>query len=383
MTVYFDNNATTPLKDGVKKAMAEALEVYGNPSSVHACGREARLLQDMARRNVAAMFGVRSEQVIFTSSGTEANNLVLRGYFACPENLKKGNKLVISSVEHNCVHKTAVDLNRLNGVSMHMVTVDRNGIIDLDDLKLTLEKGNVGLVSIMHGNNETGVIQPLDKIVALCKEYGVRVHTDAVQTAGKVALSFKDLGVDFMTVSFHKLGGPKGIGAVIMKADIDMECHTSGGSQERNRRAGTENIIGIAGAGACTEEWQVSVDKMQNQIGPMRDKLEKGLKQLSNELYIIGESTNRVPNTTNVIVPGLEGETAVMSLDMAGFCVSTGSACSSGRVEPSRVILAHGIPADEALCALRISLGWQTTEAEVDAFLAAFGEMLGRMQKAS
>ena len=381
MTVYLDNNATTPLKDGVKAAMSKALEVYGNPSSVHACGREARVMLDTARRNVAAMFGVRSEQVIFTSSGTEANNLVLRGYFSCPEHMKK--KLVISSVEHNCVHKTAVELNRVHGVPMHMLPVDRDGIIDLEDLKQTLEGGNVGLVSIMHGNNETGVIQPLAEIVKLCKEAGVRVHTDAVQTAGKLPLSFAEMGVDMMTVSFHKLGGPKGVGAVIMKADIEMECHTSGGSQERNRRAGTENLIGIAGAGACTEEWQVTVDKMQNQVGPLRDKLEKGLQRLGNDLYIIGQNAQRVPNTTNVIVPGLVGEDAVIALDMAGFCVSTGSACSSGRVEPSRVILAHGFPTDDALCALRISLGWQTTESDVDAFLVAFGDMLGRMRKAS
>lgn len=378
MTVYLDNNATTPLKDGVKAAMAAALDVYGNPSSVHACGREARLLQDTARRNVAAMFGVRSEQVIFTSSGTEANNLVLRGFFSCPDN--KTKKLVISAVEHNCVHKTALDLNRLENLPMHMVAVNKDGLVDLEDLKLTLSKGDVGLVSIMHANNETGVIQPLAEIVALCKEAGVRVHTDAVQTAGKLPLSFKEMGVDFMTISFHKLGGPKGVGAVIMKADIPMEAHMTGGSQERNRRAGTENVTGIAGAGACVEGWQTCVDQMQNQIGPLRDQLEKGLTRLANDIYIIGQTAPRVPNTTNVVVPGLVGEDAVMALDMAGFCVSTGSACSSGRVEPSRVILAHGIPSEEALCALRISLGWQTTQEDVEAFIAAFSDMLGRMR---
>lgn len=381
MTVYLDNNATTPLKDGVKQAMCAALEVYGNPSSVHACGREARLLQDTARRKVAAMFGVRSEQVIFTSSGTEANNLVLRGFFTNPENA--GKKLVISAVEHNCVHQTAVALNRLQNVPMHMVPVDRDGIIDLSDLKTTLEKGNVGLVSIMHANNETGVIQPIADIAKLCKDAGVCFHTDAVQTAGKLAYSFADLGADAITLSFHKLGGPKGVGAVILKPDMPLESHTTGGSQERNRRAGTENVISIAGAGGCVEGWQVGVDQMQNHIAPLRDQLEKGLMHLANDLYIIGQKAPRVPNTTSIVVPNLIGEDAVIALDMAGFCVSTGSACSSGRVEPSRVILAHGIPADEALCTLRISLGWQTTKEDIDGFTAAFAEMLTRMKKAS
>ncbi len=379
MAVYLDNNATTPLKPQVKDAMVAALDIFGNPSSVHGDGRKARMAVDTARRQVASMFGVRAEQIVFTSGGSEANNMALRGYFA--ENPTK--KLVISAVEHNCVYKTALELNRLHGVPLHILPVDKDGIIDLADLDDTLAKGNVGMVSVMHANNETGVLQPIADITKRVRDAGGLMHVDAVQSAGKMPLSFIDMDLDILTMAFHKMGGPKGVGVVILRPDIAMASHISGGSQEKSRRAGTENTIAIVGAGACAELWQKSVTDMAERIEPLRDYLEKGLKKLANDIFIIGETASRIANTTNVVVPILEGETAVMALDLEGYAVSTGSACSSGRVEPSRVILAHNLEPELALCALRISLGWQNTKDDVDGFLKAFATVLERAKKNS
>lgn len=372
MTVYLDNNATTPLKESVKKAMAEGLEVFGNPSSVHQEGQKARMALDGARRSVAGMVGVRAEQVVFTSSGSEANNLAIRGYFA--RNPEK--TLVISAVEHSCVHQTALALHHDYGVHIHLLPVDKNGIIDLADLDATLAKHDVGLVSVMHANNETGVLQPVSEVAQRLAEKDILFHVDAVQTAGKMNFSFAETGADMLTLSFHKMGGPKGVGALVMKPGIELSAHTTGGSQERNRRAGTENTLGILGAGVCAAENSNSVRYMQEHIKPLRDTMEGELKKLSNALIVVGESADRVPNTSNIILPGVEGETAVMMLDLAGFAVSTGSACSSGRVEPSRVILAQGYAPAQALNALRVSLGWQTSHDDVMGFVKAMQNIL-------
>ena len=291
MTVYLDNNATTPLKQSVKKAIADGLEAYGNPSSVHQEGQKARMLLDEARRHVAAMVDVRAEQVVFTGNGSEANNLALRGYFA--RNPEK--TLVISSVEHSCVHQTALALHKDYGVNVHILPVDKDGVIDLTDLDTALEKQDVGLVSIMHANNETGVLQPIQAVAKRLAGKNILFHIDAVQTAGKMPFTLADTGADMLTMSFHKMGGPKGVGAMVMKPKIELSAHITGGSQERNRRAGTENTLGIIGAGVCAAENPQSIEHMQHHIRPLRDYMEGELKKLSNELIIVGEGAERVP----------------------------------------------------------------------------------------
>lgn len=372
MTVYLDNNATTPLKESVKKAISDGLEVYGNPSSVHQEGQKARMMLDEARRNVAAMVDVRAEQVVFTGSGSEANNLALRGYFA-----KNPDKtLVISAVEHSCVHQTALALHQDYGINIHILPVDKDGVIDLTDLDTALTKHDVGLISVMHANNETGVMQPINAIAERIKAKNILFHVDAVQTAGKMPFTLKDTGADMLTMSFHKMGGPKGVGAIVIKPETELSAHVTGGTQERNRRAGTENTLGIIGAGVCAAENAQSIRTMQENIKSLRDFMEAELKKLSNELVIVGEGAERVPNTSNIILPNTEGETAVMMLDLAGYAVSTGSACSSGRVEPSRVILALGYPPEKALNAVRVSLGWQTTKEDVEGFVEAMRNIL-------
>ena len=372
MTVYLDNNATTPLKQSVKDALRDALEIYGNPSSVHQEGQKARMAVDEARRHVAEMLDVRPEKVVFTGNGSEANNLAIRGYFTSNPN----KTLVISAVEHSCVHQTALALHRDYGVKLHILPVNKDGVIDLSDLDTALAKQDVGMVSVMHANNETGVLQPIGAIKERLAGKDILLHVDAVQTAGKIPLTFAGLGADMMTLSFHKMGGPKGIGAIVIKPEVELVAHITGGSQERNRRAGTENTLGIIGAGVCAREVAESIKYMQETVGPLRDKMEAALKKLSNELVIVGEEADRVPNTSNLILPGTEGETAVMMLDLAGFAVSTGSACSSGRIEPSRVILAHGYPTEQALNALRVSLGWQTTREDIVGFIKAVEKLL-------
>ena len=374
MPVYLDNNASTPLKPEVRDAMVAALDLYGNPSSTHSFGQGGRMAIDHARRHVAQLFHVRPEQVVFTAGGTEANNLVMRGVMAG----QVGKKMLISAVEHSSVRATAAALEKA-GVVVDRVGVDKHGVLDLADLKSMLQQGNVALVCVLHANNETGAIQPVRDIADLCKAHGAMFMVDAVQTAGKTDIDPATLGADFVTVSFHKMGGPKGAGAVIFAGAPEMQAHTTGGSQERYRRAGTENIAAIVGAGVAAELAPKAIAK-QEEIARLRQKMEQGLKRLANDLIIVGENTPRMANTTNVLVPGVDGQTMLMALDLEGYAVATGSACFSGRVEPSPVILAHGYAPELAKCAVRISLGVQNTEAEVDGFVDAFKRVLDRLR---
>lgn len=379
MKAYLDNNATTPLKPEVQKAMVDAIALYGNPSSAHQMGQQARMATDNARRDVAQAFNVRPEQVVFTSGGSEANNLALRGYFA--KNPDKA--LIISSVEHSCVHQTALALHEDFGIKVHMLPVDQNGVIDLDDFDKALGKMDVGMVSVMHANNETGVFQPIQALVERLEAHPALLHVDAVQTAGKIPVDFATLGADMMTISFHKMGGPKGVGAAILHPRIGLSAHITGGTQERSRRAGTENTLAIIGAGACAAGACKSIEHMAQTTRPLRDFMEAEIKKLANDLIIVGEAAQRVPNTCNLILPHTEAETAVMLLDLAGYAVSTGSACSSGKVSPSRVVLALGYSPEQALRALRISLGWQTTKEDVVGFVAALKKVLEQTKVAT
>lgn len=373
--IYLDNNATTPLRPSVKEAMASSLDVFGNPSSVHGAGRDARMALDKARRQVANLFNTRSEQVVFTSGGTEADVMALRGFMKTAHH----KRLITSTTEHAAVYNTAETLAS-EGVDVTYLPVDSNGIVDLKFLEHELSQANVGLVSMMYVNNETGVIQPVEEVVKFCKKHNVSLHLDAVQAVAKIEIDFAKLGADMLSVAFHKFGGPKGVGALLMRNELDMEALIQGGGQERNRRGGTENVLAIIGAGQAAEEAQGSFSDIER-LKKLSAKLEAGLKELDENIIVTGESVNRTGLTTCFINEKVEGETAILSLDMAGIAVSQGSACSSGRVEPSRVLLEMGYNENQAKCAIRVGFAWHNTEKDVDAFLKAYGDILSRISK--
>jgi cysteine desulfurase len=374
MPVYLDNNATTPLRDAVKTAYAEALDIWGNPSSIHSLGQQAKAALDGARRQVADLFNVRAENVVFTSGGSESNTLALRGAMEATD----ARRLVISPVEHPSVIKMAHALAEEGNCLVSELLVNSDGIVNTGSLEGFLKKGDVGLVSVMYANNETGIIQPIGKISDLCLQYGVPLHVDAVQVAGKLPLDFPAMNIDLLSVSFHKMGGPKGLGALIINPKVAMHAVQIGGGQERNRRAGTENVPAIVAAGVAAEIAKEKLSSEYQQVEVLHDTLEKGLKTIANNIKIVGENVERVPTTTCFIAPSITAETALMALDIEGVCISSGSACSSGKIEPSHVLLACGYSKEEALSALRVSIGRQNTVKDINTFLAAFKKVYNK-----
>jgi cysteine desulfurase len=337
------------------------MSAWGNPSSVHSHGRAARRIVEDARRQVSALAGADPATVIFTSGGTEANNLALRG---CGR-----TRILVSAVEHPSVLEAA------DGIEA--IPVDGNGIVDLDALKSMLGEGGDAIVSVMLANNETGVIQPVAEAAQIAHAAGALFHCDAVQGAGKLPLDFKALGADMMTLSAHKIGGPKGTGALIVADHVHLTPIIRGGGQERSRRNGTENVPGIAGFGAAAELAAAEVANAGS-LQALRERLEGGLAQHVPGARIIAAEAPRLPNTVCVALPGISAETQVMALDLSGFSISAGSACSSGKVKASKVLRAMGQPDDIAACAIRISLGHSSSEAELDAFVAAYRDFAER-----
>jgi len=359
--IYLDHNATTPVRSEVVEAMTMALAQTGNPSSVHRFGRLARRMLDDARESVAQLAGARASNVIFTSGGTEANNLALRGF--C-------DTALVSAVEHDSV------LSAQPGAVI--VRVDHNGVVDLDQLRDGLSRqGGQVVVSVMLANNETGVLQPIADVVALAREFGAIVHCDAIQGAGKLPLSLSDLGVDLMSVSAHKIGGPQGIGALIMRDGLDPEPLLRGGGQERRRRAGTENLPGIAGFGAAARRAADGLAAYAG-IAVLRDEMEARLADAVPDAIFHGAQTARLANTSCIGLPGVTGEIQVMTLDLAGIAVSAGSACSSGKVTPSHVLQAMGADDDTARNAIRVSLGVETRPEDIDRFVDVWIDMAAR-----
>ncbi|SMH58277.1 cysteine desulfurase family protein [Azospirillum agricola] len=364
--LYLDHNATTPLKPAVKAAMVQAMDLVGNPSSVHAFGRSARRAVDEARAAVAALAGVRPAQVLFTGSGTEANNLALRGFTT--------RTVLVSAIEHESVLAAAPDAPRLPAC--------RDGTIDLAALERALAAAaSAPLVSLMLANNETGVIQPVAEATRIAHAHGALLHCDAVQAAGRIPLSFPALGADLMTLSAHKLGGPAGVGALILAEGLEPEALIRGGGQERRKRAGTENLLGIVGFGAAARQ---ALDTLPDAaaLAPLRDRLECEALAAVPQARVMGGLAARVPNTSCLVLPGVPGETQVMGLDLAGVAVSAGSACSSGKVKPSHVLAAMGEDAAAAASAIRVSLGWTSDDETVDRFLAAWIAMARRSARA-
>lgn len=356
--VYLDHAATTPPKPAAAAAMVEALAVFGNPSSVHGEGQAARALLDDSRRAVADVLGVRPERVVFTSGGTEAANLAIGGVM----NAAKGKKVAIAGVEHDCVIGAAWRHDVVD------IPVDANGVVKLDALERILAAGDVALVSLMHANNETGVIQPVAEAAALAHRHGARLFCDAVQTVGHLAVKPDEMGADLLGFSAHKFGGPKGIGALVVKPELNFVPQLLGGAQERGRRAGTENLPAVAGMAAALEGL---ID-----TGELMARLLAGVQEVS-AVSVVAAGAARVPHVVQLRVPGKSGEDLVIAMDLAGIAVSQGSACSSGRVRASHVLKAMGYSEQEAGEGLRISLGWNTTAADVDAALAALKRIAG------
>lgn len=358
-TFYLDHNATSPLRPVAFDAMVDALKAGGNPSSVHGAGRAARARVDAARRQVAELVGALPAEVIFTSGGTEANSLALGGVGR--------RRILVSAVEHDSVLKVAG--------AVEVVPVDGNGVVDLGALERLLATApEATLVSVMFANNETGVLQPIADVVRVAREAGALVHCDAVQGAGKVDVDLHGLGVDYLSLSAHKLGGPSGIGALVVRNGASFATDRRGGGQESNRRAGTENVAGIAGFGAAAVEAKAGLA-----TADLQDRLEAALLAIAPAAKVFGSAARRLPNTTCVSMPGVRAETQVMALDLAGVCVSAGAACSSGKVTRSAVLEAMGIGAAESETALRISLGWNSVSADIERLIAAWRDLYIRV----
>jgi cysteine desulfurase len=368
--VYLDWNATTPLRPEAKSAMTAAWEISGNPSSVHGEGRQARRLVEDARAAIAAAVEARPHDLVFTSGGTEANALALT------PGLRRGTgqpveRLLVSAIEHASV----LAGGRFPAAAIGTIKVNGSGIVDLAHLRTLLAAGPPALVSVMLANNETGAVQPISEVADVVHEAGGLLHVDAIQALGKIPIDISMLRADLVTLSAHKIGGPKGVGAVVLAEDVQgLEPLLRGGGQELGRRAGTENVAGIAAFGAATKAAMAALRDDATRLGVLREHLEQGLKRTPG-MIVFSEDAPRLPNTTLFTVPGLKAETAVIGLDLAGIAVSSGSACSSGKVQPSHVLDAMGFPKDLAQGAVRLSLGWSTSEADIDLTLEAWRKL--------
>ena len=370
--IYLDHNATTPLAPGVLDAMLPFLrEQYGNASSRHDLGTIARGAIENAREQVAAAVGVQPVQVIFTSGGTEANNLFVKGASA----RIKPSQIAISAIEHPCVTEPARQLKRL-GWTLVELGVDADGVVHSGAVDHALQT-STALVSVMLANNETGALQPVADIASKARRVGALVHTDSVQAFGKIPVTFAELGVNAMSVSAHKIYGPKGAGALIVDKRLDLLPLLAGGGHERGSRSGTENVAAIVGFGAAAELAMAGLDDDAARVGLLRDRLESGLHQRG--AHIFSECVARVPNTTYFTIAGVEGETLVIQLDNAGFATASGAACSSHHVGPSHVLLAMGVDAATAGRAIRVSLGRGNDRSHVDAFLSTLDASLLRL----
>lgn len=382
MRIYLDYNATAPLRPDARAELLTALSESGNAQSIHAEGRKSRSHIETARRRLATLVGAQPDDVIFTSGGTEANALALRGAIqAAAANGERITRLVLSAVEHESVRATAAACEEtIPGLRILTCPVTRDGAVDLAALARLLSEGKGrALVSVMTANNETGVIQPLADVIALAKSNGALVHSDAVQAAGKIPLEFEASGLDYMTVSAHKLGGPQGAGALIARRTAPLLRQIAGGGQEFGRRAGTENVAAIAGFGAAAEVAGREFAVWETRRA-WRDALERELIATECDALIVGANAQRLPNTICVAAPNVPAENMVIALDLDGFSVSAGAACSSGKVAQSHVLGAMDLDPRFAANAIRVSFGWNTKEQELSEFARAWANIVKRAQ---
>jgi cysteine desulfurase len=372
---YFDWNATAPLREEARAAMGAALAFTGNASSVHAEGRAVRRLIEKAREQVAQLLCAGAKNVIFTSGATEANMLALTPTLEIAGRKEPRDRLFVSAIEHPSVRGGG----RFPRESIETLPVTGNGVVDLAALSLAVKKAARPLVSVMLANNETGVVQPIAQIAEIVHAASGVLHVDAVQGTGKIDCDISALGADLVSVSSHKLGGPQGAGALVRRGDIHVgEPLMKGGGQERGQRAGTENVAAIAGFGAAAA---AATRTDTERVAAMRDRLEQGLRRVTPDVQIIGDRETRLPNTTLFAVPGVKAETAIIAFDLNGIAVSSGSACSSGKVQPSEVLAAMGVDAALARGAVRASIGNSTTEAQIDRFVETWNTVAGSLLK--
>lgn len=378
--IYLDHNATSPMPPQVLAGMLPFFaERVGNPSSVHGAGRQARQGLDEARRRLATLLAVHESQILFTSGGTEANNTALFGLAA---RCGFRGHLITSTVEHPSILQGCGRLEQM-GMGVTRVVVDATGTVHPEAVRAALREDTV-LVSIMHANNETGVIQPVGEIARLCREAapGVALHSDAVQSVGRIPVHCGALQLSMLSLSAHKFGGPKGVGALVVDKSLALEPLLVGGGQERGRRAGTENVPGIVGMGLAMEWACGRMEEEQRRLQGLRDHLEREIQAQLPECLVFGQqAAARIPNTVALGMPGIHGETVVMTLDLEGFAVSSGSACGSGRAQPSHVPLAMGAAPELAASMVRVALGWNSTEGDVERFVRAFVQVIKRLRR--
>ncbi|MCU1268856.1 MAG: aminotransferase, class [Acidobacteriaceae bacterium] len=375
--VYLDNNATTPVLPEVLEAMRPYFgERFGNASSIHHHGQETRAAVERARESVAALLGCRPAEVVFTSGGTEGDNLAIFGL------VRPGDHVISSTIEHHAVLNSCKHLQE-KGIDVTYVPVDGRGLVDPDDVRRAL-RPNTQLVTIMMANNETGVLQPIEEIGKICAEADVYFHTDAVQAASKVPIRVKQIGCDLLSISGHKFHAPQGVGALFVRKGTTLEPRFFGGSHERSRRAGTENVPGIVGLGKAAELALKGFETREDrEIAALRDRLEAAILHRVEAAEVNGKGAPRVPNTSNIYFDYIEGEPLIISLDLKGLAVSTGAACSSGAIEPSHVLTAMGLRPDRARASIRFSLGKQNTGDDVDFAIELVPASVARLRELS
>lgn len=379
MRVYLDYNATTPVAAEVLEAMMPYFAgMYGNANSIHSDGQRARMAIEEARESVAALIGAKPAEIVFTSGGTEADNLAIFGVVGAANGRRH---VITSTIEHHAVLHACQKLER-DGVDVSFVPVGSDGIVDPEDVRRALRPGTK-LISVMHSNNELGTIQPIEEISRIAREADVYFHADAVQAAGKLPLDVNRLGVDLLSLSAHKFYGPKGTGALFVKSGTALEPILFGGHHERDRRPGTENVAGIVGMGRAAEIARQRLSEDSPRVTVLRDRFEETLLARVPNCHVNGERARRVPNTSNITFRNAEGESLVIALDLRGLACSTGAACSSGAIEPSHVLTAIGLPADEGRSSIRFSLGRETTAQQIDFALDIIPDTVDRLRELS
>lgn len=373
---YLDYNATTPLAPEALEAMLPHLrDGYGNPSSIHAPGRDARAAVDDARDRLAALLGVKPHEIIFTSGGTESCNLAVLGIARA--HAPRGRHVITAATEHHAVLTACEHLHYHEGFDLTVLPVDRTGRVSPDSLRAALRPETM-LVSVMHANNETGTLQPVEELAAICREHSVCFHTDAVQTFGKLPLRPADLGVSALSLAAHKFSGPKGVGALYLRSGVALSRMGHGGAHENTRRPGTENVAGIVGLAAAAAYAEAKREAEQVRLAPLRNRLWEGIVRIAPDAVRNGHPDHTLANTLNVTFPDRDGEALLIGLDLEGVCASSGSACMVGSVQPSHVLLAMGVDPRLAASTVRFSLGVQTTESDMDHCLRALAHVLDR-----
>jgi cysteine desulfurase len=378
--IYFDNAATTKLDDEVLKEMLPYLkDNYGNPSSIYKLGREARKAIEDSREKIAKVLNCKANEIYFTAGGSESDNTAIKGI--AKANKKRGNHIITSKIEHPAVLETCKQLEK-EGFKITYISVDEKGIVDLEELKKSI-KPNTILITIMFANNEIGTIQPIEEIGKIAKENNIYFHTDSVQAVGSIKIDVQKLNIDSLSLSGHKFYGPKGVGALYVKTGVPFEKFISGGHQERNKRAGTENVAGIVGIGKAIELAYENLDEYNKKIKELRDYYVKQVEEKIPYIKINGDMEKRLPGNSNISFRFIEGEGLLLNLDLKGICASSGSACTSGSLEPSHVLLAIGLPHEIAHGSLRVSIGKYNTKEEIDYLIENLMEIVTRLREMS